>query len=94
MSQPKYSQEFKDKAVRLSCQPGKSIRIVCAELGISRASLHHWRHEHRVQQPKDTRSQRGSGAEQAEFLSDSPNALARLSAAAWYRLPCHKSLIT
>jgi len=45
MNQRKYSEEFKQEAVRLSHQPGRSIRIVCVELGISRSTLHHWRQQ-------------------------------------------------
>jgi transposase len=43
MSQQKYSEEFKDEAVRLSEQSGKSVRIVAEELGVSRAALQQWR---------------------------------------------------
>lgn len=54
MSQQKYTEEFKQEAVRLTCQPGKSVRIVAAELGVSRASLDHWRkiHQARARQPR------------------------------------------
>ena len=43
MGQAKYSEEFKDEAVRLSNQSGKSVRIVAEELGVSRAALVQWR---------------------------------------------------
>lgn len=58
MSQPKYTEEFKQEAIRLTYQPGKSVRIVAADLGVSRASLDHWRkiHQARAKQPR-----RGSG---------------------------------
>jgi transposase len=58
MSQQKYSEEFKDEAVRLSEQSGKSVRIVAEELGVSRAALQQWR-----QLRRSPRRRRGSGAQ-------------------------------
>lgn len=59
MSQHKYTEEFKQDAVRLTYQPGKNVRIVAAELGVSRASLDHWR---KIHQAGVKQSRRGAGS--------------------------------
>lgn len=40
---PNYSQEFKERAVRLSLEPGKTVEETAAELGISSSSIVNWR---------------------------------------------------
>jgi transposase len=43
MQKKTYTQEFKREAVRLAQTSGKPITQVARELGISDASIHHWR---------------------------------------------------
>ena len=45
MQKKTYTQEFKREAVRLAQTSGKPITQVARELGISDASIHHWRKE-------------------------------------------------
>lgn len=40
---PTYSQEFKDGAVRLSLEEGKTVREIAKDLGISEVTLAKWR---------------------------------------------------
>ena len=40
---PRYPDEFKERAVRLSLESGKTVDEVAAELGISVSSLTNWR---------------------------------------------------
>jgi transposase len=47
-----YSQEFKDGAVRLSIESGKSVRDVASELGISEVTLAKWRSAAGVSSPR------------------------------------------
>lgn len=42
-----FSQEFKDEAVRLTVNSGKSVAKIAAELGISENTLHTWRSQAR-----------------------------------------------
>jgi len=53
----KYSQEFRDEAVRLSVSSGKSVAQVARELGISVNTLHDWRrdarYDHRLPVPEN-----------------------------------------
>jgi transposase len=43
MQKKTYTQEFKREAVRLAQTSGKPITQGARELGISDASIHHWR---------------------------------------------------
>lgn len=47
-----YSQEFKEGAVRLSVESGKSVRDVALELGISEVTLAKWRSVAGVSSPR------------------------------------------
>ncbi|MFC4336599.1 transposase [Salininema proteolyticum] len=40
-----YTEEFKEKAVALSCLPGRTLSGVARDLGISLASLKNWRRQ-------------------------------------------------
>src|SRR5690349_15752571 len=40
---PRYPAEFKERAVRLSLESGKTVEEVAAELGVSASSLINWR---------------------------------------------------
>ena len=42
---PRYPQEFKERAVRLSQEAGKTVEQVASDLGISTSSLIGWRQE-------------------------------------------------
>lgn len=43
----RYSQEFRDQAVRLSVTSGKSVAQIARELGLSVDTLHDWRRDAR-----------------------------------------------
>ena len=47
-----YSQEFKDGAVRLSVESGKTVREVALDLGVSEVTLAKWRGEAGVSVPR------------------------------------------
>jgi transposase len=66
MGQQKYSEEFKDEAVRLSQQAGKSVRIVAEELGVSRAALQQWRQRRGSAQGRRSTGTRGNDVQQNE----------------------------
>ena len=48
----RYTQEFKDRAVQLSRESGKTVKEVAGELKISTASLCNWRKEAGVGSPR------------------------------------------
>lgn len=63
-----YSQEFKDGAVRLSVESGKSVREVALELGISEVTLAKWRSAAGVSSPRgDAQALREARREIAEL---------------------------
>ena len=44
-SKPRYTQEFKEQAVKLSVMPSTTVEQVARELGISPGTLVGWRHK-------------------------------------------------
>ena len=48
----RYTEEFKERAVELSQQDGRSIKEVAAELGIAPATLCNWRRKMGVSTPR------------------------------------------
>ena len=48
MNRRKYTQEFKEQAVKLSRTSGKSVRQIAEDLGINVNMLDRWRREHQV----------------------------------------------
>jgi len=48
-----YSKEFKEGAVRLSVESGKTVREVAQKLGISDVTLAKWRSASGVSTPRD-----------------------------------------
>lgn len=55
-NQKRYTQEFRDEAVRLTVTGGKSVAQVARDLGISVPTLHDWRrqarYDHRMPVPE------------------------------------------
>ena len=50
--QVRYPEEFKERAVRLSQESGKSVKSIAAELGISSGTLCSWRKQAGVATPR------------------------------------------
>ena len=48
MNRRKYTQEFKEQAVKLSRTSDKSVRQIAEDIGINPNMLDRWRREHRV----------------------------------------------
>jgi len=60
MGKKKYTQEFKEQAVKLSQRGEKSIQQLAADLGIATSVLHRWRRE-------SGESQEGRGGKRRAF---------------------------
>jgi transposase len=48
MTRRKFTQEFKEQAVRLTYTSDKSVQQIADDLGINANMLHRWRREHRA----------------------------------------------
>lgn len=46
MGKERYTQEFKEQAVKLSYESGKSVPELAADLGIAKNMLYRWRREY------------------------------------------------
>ena len=68
----RYPKEFKERAVQLSQESGKSVKEVAAELEISSASLSNWRRKAGVASPR-----KGPEAEELRSLKQKLDALQR-----------------
>jgi transposase len=69
----RYTEEFKQRAVRLTYEPGRSIRTVAEGLGISTNVLQKWR-QHMPELRSPVRSQQGNAAPE---VAESDRELAR-----------------
>ena len=54
MGKERYTQEFKEQAVKLSYESGKSVPALAADLGIAKNMLYRWRREYEVSQAEES----------------------------------------
>jgi len=83
MKSKRYSQEFKEQAVRMVVMEGKPLQTVARELGVSDTTLRAWRDKYLAE---SSRHPRGEGmpspAEMAEEIKQLRKELARVT---WQR---------
>lgn len=64
-----YTQEFKERAVRLSLDPSKTVRGVTEELGVGAGSIVRWREEMGASVARGDRNAREVRSENEELRS-------------------------